>query len=113
MTESAKARLSAAKVRASSDRLPGWASSAVCAMRFQVAQIAGFQKRPISVWSAVRVEPDAAPSALTSSMAAAVLTLLRAGGAGGRNSAAVRITNGLTGAQWVNCGDPKAGGVSW
>ena len=50
-------RLSAANVRALWDRPLWWATATVWAIRFQVAQIGGFQNRPICVWSGVRVEP--------------------------------------------------------
>ena len=100
-------------MRAWSESPPGWASAAVSAMRFHAVQIGGFQNSPICVWSAVRVEPVAAPSARTSSSAATAFGLSIAGGAGGRNWAARRRTNGRTLGQCVNTGCANAGGVSW
>jgi hypothetical protein len=81
------------------------------AIVFQVAQIGGFQNRPIWVWSGVRVEPVAAPSALTSFTAAAYFGLVSDGGAGGRNWSAWRRTNGVTRDHCVNTGAASAGGV--
>ena len=72
-------------MRAFCDSVPPWPSAAVWAMRFQAAQIGGFQNRPIWVWSVVRVEPWAAPRALTSLIAAAYFELVNAGGGGGQN----------------------------
>ena len=70
-------------MRAFCDRPLWWATATVCAMRFQAAQIGGFQNRPICVWSGVRVEPSAEPSALTSLMAAAYFALVSASGGSG------------------------------
>ena len=61
----------------------------------------------VLVWSAVRVALCAAPRALTSLIAAAYFGLVSAGGGGGRNWLARRITNGLTRDQCV-----KTGGAS-
>ena len=92
--------------------MPWCASAAVCAIWFHVAQIGGFQNCPICVWSGVRVEPCAAPRALTSLIAAAYFGLVSASGGGGRNWLARRITNGLTRGQCVKAGGANAGGVS-
>src|SRR3954463_10090933 len=110
MTESAIVRSSAAKVRAFWDRVLWRASAAVCAIWFHVAQIGGVQNCPICVWSGGRVEPCAAPRALTSLIAAAYFGLVSASGGGGRNSLARRITNGLTCGQCVKDGGGKGGG---
>src|SRR3954452_12167649 len=82
-------------------------------MRFQVAQIGGFQNSPICVWSGVRVEPCATPRLLISLIAAAYFALVSAGGGCGRNWSAACRANGLTKRQWVNAGCANAGGVSW
>src|SRR4051794_21978807 len=113
MTESARVRSSAANVCASSESVPWRAEMTVCAIWFHVAQIGGFQNRPICVWSGVLVEPPAIPSVCTSLMAAAYWGLASDGGAGGRNVKPRRTTNGRTRPQFVNTGAASAGGGSW
>src|SRR5689334_19458307 len=54
------------------------------------------QNNAICVWSAVRAEFTAAPSALTSLKAAVHSALLRAGGPGGRNCVERLIAKGVT-----------------
>src|SRR4051794_41978782 len=83
MTESARVRSSAANVCASSESVPWRAEMTVCAIWFHVAQIGGFQNRPICVWSGVLVAPPAIPSVCTSLMAAAYWGLASDGGGGG------------------------------
>src|SRR5437879_5166713 len=87
---------------------------AVCAIWFQTfCTGAAPHKRPISVWSALRVVLLLAPSALTSLKSVVYRTLVTGGGGGGRNWSPRSSTNGRTAPQFVNTGARKLGGVSW
>src|SRR5262249_62027721 len=66
--------------------------------------MAPFQKRPVSIWSAVAVLPFATPSDATSDRAARYARLVTRGGGPGRNWLALDSANGRTADQCVNWG---------
>src|SRR5437899_1747616 len=100
MAASAMARFNNANKRAFSSRVLRAAALMSCAMLFQwpggvSVPAPSAQKRAIWDWSAVRVEMVFAPSCFTSLTSAAYLSLVRAGGPGGRNSELVVMQKGL------------------
>src|ERR1051325_492860 len=90
MAASAIAMFKSANKRALSSKVLPRSAAMPCAMLFQwpggvSVPPPSAQNRAISDWSAVRVDPTAAPNALTSLTSAAYLALARAGGPDGRN----------------------------
>src|SRR5262249_59231077 len=63
------------------------------------------------VWSGVRAESVALPSALTSLNAAAYSGLVRAGGGGGRNWPLLSTANGVISGTWALAAALESGGV--
>src|SRR5262249_7523762 len=72
--------------------------------------MAPFQKRPVSIWSAVAVLPFATPSDATSDRAARYARLVTRGGGPGRNWLALDSANGRPADQCVNWGWGGQGG---
>src|SRR5215207_1394312 len=102
-----------ANIRAFSVRDISWLAATSWAMRFQTWWlVSGTRQSPAtSVWSAVRVEPVALPSALASLNAAAYSGLVRAGGGPGRNWALLSVANGVTRGTCTDAAGLKSGGV--
>jgi hypothetical protein len=82
-------------------------------MRFQTWWLVSGSRhsRATWVWSGVRVEPVALPSALTSLSAAAYSGLVRAGGGGGRNWELLVTANGVMEGTCTLPAGLKSGGV--
>src|SRR5437762_3188594 len=102
-----------ANSRASWARESPRAAATSWAMRFQTAWLVSGSRhsRATWVWSGVRVEPVARPSALASLNAAAYSGLVRAGGGPGRNWELLVTANGVISGTWALAAGLKSGAV--
>src|SRR5437588_419476 len=99
--------------RASWARESPRAAAASWAMRFQTWWLVSGsrQSRATWVWSGVRAEPVARPSALASLNAAAYSGLVRAGGGPGRNCELLATANGVISGTCALAAGLKSGAV--
>src|SRR5215472_10532899 len=116
MAASAIEILSSANSRALSSTEFPRAAAIVCAITFQwpggvSVPAPSDQNRAISVWSGVRRELVLAPSVIVRLRSSAYWSLMRAGGAGGRNPGALGTPKGATAPQPGRSAGAKAGGV--